>query len=209
MCGFPNNPSTHIPVPHTQGTAACTPLRVQFPMCSPGPRQSKFLQEGTALLVFLPRTSQGGRAALEAARATSTYLCQPSITEPLRYVPYPLVVVFHLKALPILKQGKNIRGPAVAQGAAHSSSRVPHRALKRNNHIAAPITHLRSGARSPTETTSHAQEPMRSLSPSSDLPPPLGTLAVTPPNSSSFLCALCNLRRKAPLHGPEPSYAWA
>lgn len=77
------------------------------------------------------------------------------------------------------------------------SSPVPHRALKSNNHIEAPITHLRLGARSPTETTSQAQEPMHlPFLPGWTRPFPLRTLPVTLPAHHYSRVPFCNLRKK-------------
>lgn len=195
-------------------------------MCLPGPHQSEFLQEGRALLIFLPRTSQGGLQHSKLPGPPAPTSATQALQNLLDIFP-TLGVVFPIKALPILIQGKNILGPAaaVAQGAAHKcstlreSSPVPHRALKSNNHIAAPITHLRLGARSPTETTSQAQEPMHSLSPSLDLPSPLRTLAVTlpthhyscVPSATSGRKHLCAKQPTLPCMGqnlPRPGPAW-
>lgn len=171
-----------------------------------------------ALLVFLPRTSQGGLQHSKLPGPPAPTSATQALQNLLDIFP-TLGVVFPVKALPILIQGKNILGPAaaVAQGAAHKcstlreSSPVPHRALKSNNHIAAPITHLRLGARSPTETTSQAQEPMHSLSPSLDLPSLLRTLAVTLPIHHCIpVCPLQPQEEKS-ISAPssQPCPAWA
>lgn len=120
LCNFPQNSSTHTLMLHQltpMGTTACTHLCVYLlpSLLTVSWRNSEFLQGSTALLIFLPNTSQGGlkHSKLPRLQAPTT---ATSILKPLRYITYSGGAVFHLKALPVLTQGKNMLRPASSSG---------------------------------------------------------------------------------------------
>lgn len=124
LCTFSNNPSTHIPGLHQltpRGTFMCSFLCIYLHTHTHTHLpQSEFLQEGTALLVFLPRTSQGylqhSKLPGSPAPTSATQALQKLLD-----IPPTLGVVFHIKALFILIQGKNMLGPASSRGPRSSS----------------------------------------------------------------------------------------
>lgn len=104
---YPNAPSTHTYGQHSLHTPMC--------LIYPHPYYSEFLQASTALLLFLLNTSQGGlkHSKLPGLQVPTSIT---SILKSLRYITYSRGGVFHLKALPILTQGKNMLGPARSSG---------------------------------------------------------------------------------------------